>query len=97
MGVETRDVFGTLYSVNVIAKARRFCDEQRVKPVENQADLWEVTGDHGTYRVRHNPRVEERGVTGMWCTCPLRDHRENLITICSHGLAVRYTMKEQGR
>lgn len=91
--VETQEVFGTLYSVPVIAKARRLVE----KVNQTAHDMWEVEGDHGTYRVHVNPAYAEKGITRMWCNCRLREHRENLITVCSHGLAVRMVVEQTRR
>lgn len=62
----------------------------RLKPPTRLDDsLWEVEGDHGTYRVRYDKHFESTHVLGWFiCTCPLGERTGTLSATCSHALAV---------
>lgn len=79
------DLVETLgFSQYVHEKAARL-DPRRVP---RQMDLWEVQGDHGTYRVRYDKHFESTHRLGWFtCSCPSGD-RAMLSPTCSHALAV---------
>jgi uncharacterized Zn finger protein len=80
------------FSVATTAKAERLIRSGAVSRVPGQRDLWQVEGDHGTYRVRYDKDYEATGNVGfLVCTCPLSEHHTGLIAYCSHALAVLKT------
>lgn len=87
------DVNALVFSAFTRDKAARFIEQGRVKRVDGQKDLWQVTGDHGAYRVRYDKNFEETHRVGfLVCTCPLSEHHAGLIGYCSHALAVLATV-----
>lgn len=79
------DLVETLgFTPYVHAKAARLTPRR----VPGQRDLWEVPGDHGTYRVRYDKHFEETHRLGWFtCGCP-GGERQMLSPTCSHALAV---------
>ena len=78
------DLVETLgFSEFVHDKAARLNPER----VPGQMDLWQVQGDHGTYRVRYDKHFEATHRLG-WFTCTCPSGERSLSSTCSHALAV---------
>lgn len=90
----TDDLVETLgFSRYVHDKADRLPKPRRVDD-----SLWQVQGDHGTYRVRYDKHFESTHRLGwLICTCPLGERTGTLLATCSHALAVVRAVLAQER
>lgn len=88
---------GLNYSMEVLVKAHKLLDSDRIRADDQFANIWWVDSSSGNsiYRVQSDFKPETRKLTWITCTCPHGLFNGAGETRCYHAAAVLLLLRQR--